>query len=242
MTSISETQKTKHRENKSSFTGSTALFGLFSLFFVITSFLFSFLIFYHATLNLESQVIHDKADLYKAAMLSRLPLTSEMSSETIVTIQNFISDLKSQDTQLTTVAVFTKDGTITYSSTLGLIGDRIMDHWQDFLAQNPVIPEILGDRDLSLFYPIPKTDGLYLSLTFKKDSFLTLISKNQGLLIVTGLSTLVLGLYLLTRHIPQLKGFDFRQDPLLQTFEKRKKVVQTELNDLSKDLKNYENL
>lgn len=237
---MAKTQKIKSTENKNSFTGSTALFGSFSFFFLITSFLFTCLIFYHATLSLESQVIHDKANLYSTAMLNRLPFTETMSSENIIKIQNFIADLKSQDTQLATVAIFTKDGVITYSSTLGLIGDRIMDHWQDFLAQNPVTPEISGERDLSLFYPVPKIDELYLALTFKKHSFVTLLTSYQSPIAILGFGSFAMGVFLFGSHINKLRSSDFSQDPLLKEFEQRKAAAQSELNKFSQDLKDYE--
>lgn len=242
MTTHSEASKAENTQDHKPFAGSTSLFGAFSVFFVLTSFLFFFLIFYHATLTVESQLIHDKATLYKTAMLSRLPLAEKMSSENIVKIQNFISDLKTQDSQLGTVMIFTKDGLITYSSTLGLIGDHITDHWQESLTQDPLTPEILSERDLSLFYPIPTTDGLYLALTFKKESFLTLLSGNQWVFIVVGLGSFILGIFLLSRHIMKLRGFDFKQDPLLLAFEKCKSTAQAELDELSKDLKDYETL
>lgn len=242
MTPTSKTSGTQGAESKRSFLGSASLFGFFSLFFLATSFLFSCFIFYHATLSVDAQLIRDKATLYKTGMLSSLPLTENMSSDNIAKVHNFISALKSEDRQLRTVMVFTKDGFITYSSTLGLIGDHIMDRWQDFLAQDPMTPEILGERDLSLLYFVPSKDGLYIALIFEKESFWALVLDHIGLLIFTGLSTLGFGLYLFGRHIFKLKGYDFQQDPLLNEFEQRQSVVRSELNELSKDLKNYESL
>lgn len=242
MIMTSENAKRQSTEEIKPLFGDISLFGSLSFFFMLTSILFFSLIFYHASLRLESRIIEDKANLYKTAIFKSFSLEKKISSENIIQIQKFVLSLKSADAQLSAVEVFTKDGLIVYSSALGLIGDHVLNTWHDLIDQNLTTNSLSGNDNTAFFFPVPSTDYLYLSLTFKHDSFFSHFLKNK---IIIGLATLVsfgFGIYLFGNQIRKLRHFDFSNDPLLIEFEKSKVLAQDELNTFSKDLKDYETL
>ena len=242
MTSIdhkAERQKvsTKSADSKSLSTDTSRFCGPIMPFITITFLLF-ILLFYHAMLRIESHLLEDRANLYQNVLAKTTSLKSDLSIPEIQEIKNVISTLKLKDSQLLQVNLFTPDGKIIYSSTLGLIGDHISSTWEEILANNTRATKILEPQTLSLLYTISSPDKLILSFSFKNEPFWTLYNQSNGfiLLIVAILPIICFSLFIKSQN------YKFNHTQTLTELNKQRIEVSNELDQLSKDLKNYENL